>query len=135
IQGIDQTYTMPPPATQNSKMQFNIGEDIQEGPSRLRIIANYYMLWPDPCIVYNDPSMVVGEVEDYNISFVASMPEVYPTTGNILYNKEKYDGTTRNYNGTLTNFKLPAVEFKGAQPAGTSIEYSISGPLPSREVV
>ncbi|MER3329733.1 MAG: hypothetical protein RIF34_09170, partial [Candidatus Kapaibacterium sp.] len=76
-----------------------------------------------------------GEAEDYAVNFVASVPEVYPTAGNILYNNERYDGTTRNYNGVPTQFRIPSVEFKGAQPVGTSIEYSIVGPLPSNNVV
>ena len=130
----DYNYYIPPNVYQDDKMLINIGDNVPEGPSRLRISVNYYNYYADPCVSYS-PSYIVGEVEDYNINFVASLPEIYPTTGNILYNKESYDGTTRDYNGAPNYFKLPAVEFKGPQPANTRIEYTISGPLPSREVV
>jgi len=131
----DYNYYIPPIAFNDVKIPFTIGDDVPEGPSRIRVIANYGYYTTDPCISYANTSYIVGEIEDYAVNFVAAIPEVYPTDGNILYNKERYDGTTRNYKGVSTQFKLPAVEFKGAQPVGTSIEYSIFGPLPSNEVV
>ena len=131
----DYNYYIPPIAFNDVKVQINIGDDVPEGPSRLRIIGNYGDGTSDPCVSYSSNVYVIGDVEDYAVNFVASLPEIYPTTGNILYNKESYDGTTRDYKGAPNYFKLPAVEFKGPQPANTRIEYSISGPLPSREVV
>lgn len=131
----DYNYYIPPIAFNDVTIPFNIGDDTPEGPSRIRVIANYGYYTTDPCISYANSSYIVGEIEDYAVNFVASLPEVYPTAGNILYNNERYDGTTREYNGTSTTFKLPAVESKGPQPTGTRIEYWITGPLPSNEVV
>jgi|GEM_PF-697565 len=130
-------FSYPPTTFINTKMKFSVGENVPEGPSVLRVIANYYYYSDDACNLYYQPNYYYGygEIEDHFVNFVAPVPEVFPTTGNILFNNERYDGTTRNYNGVSTDFKLPAVEFKGAQPAGTSIEYWITGPLPSKDIV
>ncbi|MFA7327779.1 MAG: GEVED domain-containing protein, partial [Candidatus Kapaibacterium sp.] len=132
----DNMYYIPPIEYIDTKFPFIVSDNIQEGPSMLRVVTNYYQLNTDPCTIYYMPNYLgYGEAEDYSVKFVAALPEVYPTTDNILFNKERYDGTTRNYNGVPTTFKLPAVEFKGPQPTGTQIEYWITGPLPSRDVV
>ena len=130
-------YRIPPSKYIISELEFNIGEDVTEGPSVLRIIANTYNAYTDPCIQYLrvNYTYAYGEVEDYAINFVAPLPETYPTAGNILFNKERYDGTTRMFNGEMVDFRLPSVESKGPQPTGTRIEYWITGPLPSNEVV
>ena len=133
----DYMYYIPPIEFINTKFKISISDDVPEGPSVLRVMANYYYYSNDACNLYYQPGYYYGygEIEDYAVNFVASLPEVYPTAGNILYNNERYDGTTRDYKGVPTQFKLPSVEFKGAQPIGTRIEYSIVGPLPSNEVV
>ena len=132
----DRMYYIPPIEFIDTKFNISINDAVQEGPGRLRLITNYSQYNVDPCTIYYQPNYLgYGEAEDYAINFVASLPDIYPTTGNILYNKESYDGTTRDYNGVPTNFKLPSVQFKGPQPVNTRIEYTISGPLPSREVV
>jgi GEVED domain/Secretion system C-terminal sorting domain len=121
----------------NSVIPMNIPDDAPEGESRMRIMANYYYYSDDACNLYYQPGYQwgYGEIEDYAINFAAPIPEVYPTAGNILFNNERYDGTTRMFKGQMTNFRLPAVESKGPQPTGTRIEYWITGPLPSNEVV
>ncbi|MER3329173.1 MAG: GEVED domain-containing protein, partial [Candidatus Kapaibacterium sp.] len=121
----------------NSVIPMNIPDDAPEGESRMRIMANYYYYSDDACNLYYQPGYQwgYGEVEDYAINFAAPVPETYPTAGNILYNNEEYDGTQRMFNGQMTNFRLPAAESKGPQPTGTRIEYWITGPLPSTEVV
>ena len=120
-----------------SKFQMSIGDDVPEGPSVLRIIANYDYWSDNACQVYYRPDYIYayGEVEDYAINFQAPVPETYPTAGNILFNNQRYDGTTRMFNGEMVDFRLPSVESKGPQPTGTRIEYWITGPLPSNEVV
>ncbi len=121
----------------NSVIPMNIGDDVPEGPSVLRILANYYYYSDDACNLYYQPGYQwgYGEVEDYAINFQAPIPETYPTAGNILFNNERYDGTTRMFNGVMTDFRLPAAESKGPQPTGTLVEYWITGPLPSTQVV
>ena len=130
-------FVIPPAIDFTDVIEFSIGEDTPEGPSVLRVIASYYYGLPDACIMYFQAgyNWAYGETEDYLINFAAPVPETYPTNGNILYNEEAYDGTTRLFNGNMTDFRLPAVEFKGPQPLGTKYMYEISGPLPSNEVV
>jgi len=137
IYNLPGTYNYPATPYINSIIPFNIGDDVQEGPGVLRIIANYYYWSDNACQVYYQPGYPYGygEVEDYLINFVAPLPETYPTAGNILFNKERYDGTTRNFKGVSTEFRLPAVESKGPQATGTQIQYWITGPLPSNDVV
>jgi hypothetical protein len=130
-------FTYPARATVNSTLEFSIGDDVPEGPSVLRVMIGYYNFYTDPCTLYGYPGYTwgYGEVEDYAIKFAAPIPETYPTNGNILFNAQEYDGTTRLFNGEMTEFKLPAVEFKGPQQSGTKYMYEIAGPLPSDEVV
>ena len=130
-------FSYPANPNFNSVIPMNIADDVPEGASVLRIMANYYYYSDDACNLYYQPGYTwgYGEVEDYAINFQAPIPETYPTAGNILFNKERYDGTTRLFNGVSTDFRLPAVESKGPQPTGTQIEYWITGPLPSTEVV
>jgi hypothetical protein len=130
-------FVIPPPINFNDVFEFTIGDDVPEGPSVMRIIANAYGYYPDPCALYFRPGYQwgYGEAEDYAINFVAPIPETYPTNGNILFNGQEYDGTTRMFNGEMTEFKLPAVEFKGPQKSGTKYMYEIAGPLPSDDVV
>ncbi|MER3328401.1 MAG: T9SS type A sorting domain-containing protein, partial [Candidatus Kapaibacterium sp.] len=130
-------FTYPARATYNDVFPFTVGDDVPEGPSVLRVIANYYNFYNDACTLYGYPGYRwgYGEVEDYAINFVAPVPETYPTAGNILFNTQRYDGTTRMFNGEMTEFRLPAAESKGPQPTGTLLEYWITGPLPSTEVV
>ena len=130
-------FVYPAQPTYNDVITFSVGDDVPEGPSVLRVIANYYNFYTDACTLYGYPGYRwgYGEVEDYAINFVAPVPETFPTAGNILFNNERYDGTTRMFNGQMTDFRLPAVESKGPQPTGTKIEYWITGPLPSNEVV
>ncbi|MER3328136.1 MAG: GEVED domain-containing protein, partial [Candidatus Kapaibacterium sp.] len=130
-------FIFPARGVVNSTIPFNVADDVPEGPSVLRIIANYNWNTNDPCILYFRVGYQwgYGEVEDYSINLVAPVPETYPTTGNILFNNQRYDGTTRMFNGEMTEFRLPAAESKGPQPTGTLLEYWITGPLPSNEVV
>ena len=130
-------FVYPSQAAYYDTFPFTVGDDVPEGPSVMRVIANYYNFYTDACTLYGYPGYRwgYGEIEDYAINFVAPVPETYPTAGNILFNKERYDGTTRLFNGELTEFRLPSVESKGPQPTGTKIEYWITGPLPSTEVV
>ncbi|MEZ4724232.1 MAG: GEVED domain-containing protein [Candidatus Kapaibacterium sp.] len=130
-------FIFPARGTLNNVIPFNVADDVPEGPSVLRIIANYNWNSNDPCTVYLNSSYRwgYGEIEDYAINFQAPVPETYPTAGNILFNKERYDGTTRMFNGEMVDFRLPSVQSKGPQPTGTRIEYWITGPLPSNEVV
>ncbi len=130
-------FNFPAFATDIDQFEFSIGDDVPEGPSVLRIMCNYNWLLNDPCELYfvAGQPYAYGEVEDYAINFAAPIPETYPTNGNILFNEEAYDGTERMYNGNLIDFKLPAVEFKGPQPEGNKFMYSISGPIPSNDVV
>ena len=130
-------FVYPARATVNSTLEFTIGDDVPEGPSVLRVMIGYYNYYNDACTLYGYPGYAwgYGEVEDYAINFAAPIPETYPTNGNILFNNEEYDGTTRLFNGEMVDFKLPAVEFKGPQGAGTKFMYEIAGPLPSDEVV
>lgn len=130
-------FRLPPPIIYNEVFEFTIGEDVPEGPSVMRIKANAYNRYTDPCTAYFRPGYqwAYGEIEDYAINFVAPVPETYPTNGDILFNNEDYDGTQRMFNGQMTNFDLPAVIFKGPQRPGTKFMYEISGPLPSTEVV
>jgi len=130
-------FIFPAQPTMTNIIPFNIADDAPEGESMLRVMANYYWFSNDACTIYLNPTYQwgYGEVEDYKLNFQAPVPETYPTAGNILFNKERYDGTTRNFKGVMTDFRLPAVESKGPQPTGTRIEYWITGPLPSTEVV
>jgi hypothetical protein len=130
-------FNYPARPAYNQVFEMNISDDVPEGPSMLRIIANYSYRSDNPCVLYFRPNYRwgYGEVEDYAINFVAPIPETYPTNGNILFNGQEYDGTTRMFNGEMTEFKLPAVEFKGPQAAGTKFMYEIAGPLPSDQVV
>jgi hypothetical protein len=130
-------FNYPARPAYNQVFEMNIGDDVPEGPSMLRVIANYSYRSDNPCVLYFRPDYRwgYGEVEDYAINFVAPIPETYPTNGNILFNAQEYDGTTRLFNGEMTEFKLPAVEFKGPQQSGTKYMYEISGPLPSEDVV
>lgn len=130
-------FNFPAFPDQNSIIPFNVGDNVPEGQSMLRLIANYGWFTTDACNLYYQVGYQwgYGEVEDYNINFVAPVPETYPTAGNILFNNERYDGTTRMFNGQMTDFRLPAAESKGPQPTGTLLEYWITGPLPSTEVV
>jgi hypothetical protein len=130
-------FVYPARAAYYDTFPFTVGDDVPEGPSVLRVIANYYNFYNDACTLYGYAGYRwgYGEVEDYAINFQAPVPETYPTAGNILFNNERYDGTTRDFNGVMTDFRLPAVESKGPQPTGTKIEYWITGPLPSNEVV
>ena len=128
-------YRYPPTTFTSLKCKFNIGENVMEGAGVMRVMVNYSSYTANPCELYYGNYYGYGDVEDYAINFVAPVPETYPTAGNILYNKEKYDGTTRDYNGVPNDFRLPSVESKGPQPTGTKIEYWITGPLPSTEVV
>jgi hypothetical protein len=134
---IETGFNYPAFPDQNTIIPFNIADDVTEGLSVLRIIANYGWYTTDPCVNYYQVGYQwgYGEVEDYALNFQAPVPETYPTAGNILFNKERYDGTTRTFKGQMTDFRLPAVESKGPQPTGTRIEYWITGPLPSNEVV
>jgi hypothetical protein len=130
-------FVYPAVPQQTDIFEMNIGDDVPEGPSVLRVIANYSWRTDNPCEIYlwADYAWAYGEVEDYAINFTAPIPETYPTNGNILFNEERYDGTTRMFKGEMVDFRLPAVEFKGPQPLGTKYMYEISGPLPSNEVV
>jgi hypothetical protein len=129
-------FVIPPPLTFNSVIPMNIGDDTPEGESMLRIVTSYAWYSNNGCVLsLPNYQWGYGEAEDYRIIFQAPVPETYPTAGNILFNKERYDGTTRDFNGVMTDFRLPAVESKGPQPTGTQIEYWITGPLPSNEVV
>jgi GEVED domain-containing protein/type IX secretion system substrate protein len=130
-------FIFPASPTMNNTIPFKVGDNVPEGPSVLRLIANYNWNSNDPCTLYFNSTYQwgYGEVEDYNINFVAPVPETYPTTGNILFNNQRYDGTTRMFNGQMTDFRLPAAESKGPQPTGTLLEYWITGPLPSTQVV
>jgi hypothetical protein len=130
-------FRIPPTTYRINTIPFSVGEDTPEGPSVMRIIANTYNAYTDPCTQYfrRGYQWAYGEIEDYAINFAAPVPETYPTNGNILFNEERYDGTTRMHKGEMTEFRLPAVEFKGPQPLGTKYMYEISGPLPSNEVV
>ena len=134
---IQSGFNYPAFPDNESIIPFNVADDVPEGPSVLRIIANYGWYTTDPCVSYYMVGYQwgYGEIEDYAINFQAPVPETYPTAGNILFNKERYDGTIRDFKGVTTNFRLPAVESKGPQPTGTRIQYWITGPLPSTEVV
>jgi hypothetical protein len=134
---IQSGFNYPAYPDQNSVIPFNVGDNVPEGASVLRLIANYGWYTTDACNLYYQVGYQwgYGEVEDYKINFVAPVPETYPTAGNILYNNQRYDGTKRTFNGVLTDFRLPAAESKGPQPTGTLLEYWITGPLPSTQVV
>lgn len=76
-----------------------------------------------------------GETEDFDLSTGAGLKNMFPNDAvdadYVLQANELYDGTTRG--GEL--FKKPFVELYSAQPAGTTMEYIIQGPLPSNNVV
>ena len=130
-------FTYPARPAYTDVFPFTVGDDVPEGPSVLRVMANYSNFYTDACTLYGYPGYRwgYGEIEDYAINFQAPVPETYPTAGNILFNNQRYDGTTRMFNGEMVDFRLPSVESKGPQPTGTRIEYWITGPLPSNEVV
>jgi hypothetical protein len=129
-------FNFPAIPDMNNTFLMNIGDDTQEGESMLRIVTTYAWYSNDGCVLsLPNYQWGYGEAEDYRVIFQAPVPETYPTAGNILFNKERYDGTTRTFKGQMTDFRLPAVESKGPQPTGTRIEYWITGPLPSNEVV
>ena len=48
----DEMWSIPPTEFVDSKLSFVISDDIQEGPSMLRVIVNYYEYNTDPCFVY-----------------------------------------------------------------------------------
>ncbi|MFN3195516.1 MAG: T9SS type A sorting domain-containing protein [Chlorobiota bacterium] len=130
-------FNIPPPINFSTTFPFSIGDDVPEGPGVMRLIASYFRNSTDACVLYFRVGYQwgYGEAEDYAINFVAPIPETYPTNGNILFNNERYDGTTRMFNGNMVDFKLPAVEFKGPQASGVKYMYEIAGPLPSDQVV
>jgi hypothetical protein len=103
-------FNYPAQPVLNTTFPITIGDDTPEGPSVLRVIANYYYYSDNACQIYYQPGYPYGygEAEDYAINFVAPVPETYPTAGNILFNKQRYDGTTRDYQGETTDFKLPS---------------------------
>ena len=84
-----------------------------------------------------------GETEDYVLDLSLPLKSTFPDNiapNDILYANELYNGTTRT---RYTNegdpyqyyYEKPYVEFFGIQPSGSSIKYSIQGPLPSTTTV
>ncbi len=119
-------------------INITVPTDIEPGKTRMRLITNYYYDY-GPCVVgysvSNSINYGYGEAEDYILNFEAALKDTYPSTGDILYANERYDGVRREKDGVMEDFQKPSIVFAGPQPAGAICYYYISGPLPSTNEV
>lgn len=130
-------FNFPARPSYTNYFDMNVTCDIPQGESRLRVKTNYSGRYDDPCVLYIRVGYRwgYGEIEDYTVAFVPQTPDTYPAAGNILFNQQEYDGTSRMFNGEMTDFPKLKMEFKAAQPAGTEVKFRIVGPRPSNDVV
>ena len=122
---------------------FTIPTDVPAGKTHMRVIGSYYTYDYGPCVngyryawgnyFYNYG--YYGECEDYIIDIQAGVKDTYPTTGDILFAGEDYDGNGRDKDGTWYDFKKPALIFNADNKAGTRAEFYIFGPMPYEDIV
>jgi len=107
--------------------------------SRVRVLTSYaFNNGADACqngVDYGWANFMYGEVEDYEMNIVPDAPASFPSSENVLFAKENYDGTTRLKNGNTVTFTKPVLTFQGGAPVGTTMQISFLGPLPSNRVV
>jgi len=123
--------------TRSTTFDFTVGCNIPPGITRTRLLFGYYYYnqnWSDACNFgyeyHYDPyhyKYIYGEGEDYLFEFIPDIDGQFPEQGDILLVNTDYDGTNGN--------TRPFARMGSTQPPGTILNYTITGPRPSSDVV
>ena len=109
------------------------------GKTRARTLySGYYTGYnpdsPDACnfgykYIYDpyNQTQVFGEAEDYVFNFLPDVDSQFPSHGDILLVNQDYDGSA--------GYPKPFAKMGSVQPAGTILNYKITGPRPSTSMV
>jgi len=123
--------------TRKASFNFSVGCSVQPGQTRARALFGYYYYNPNSSDACNfgykylsgtyNYTYVYGEGEDYLLEFIPDIDGQFPEQNDIL-------SVNTDYNGTNGNPK-PFARMGSVQPAGTILNYRITGPRPSEDMV
>ena len=125
------SYTTSPHTYQ---YHFTVPCSVTPGKTRVRALAGYYYYnsSSNPCqlgwIYAGRYYYVYGEAEDYVFNFIPDMEGQFPAQDDILDVNTDYDGSDASH-------PKPYAEMGATQPSGTSLNYKITGPRPSNNIV
>ncbi len=114
--------------------RFTVPCSVPPGKTRVRAMVGYYYYntTNDPCVlgyVYAPYSYYVyGEAEDYVFNFIPDIDGQFPAQDDILAVNEDYDGSDAEH-------PKPFARMGSTQPAGTALNFKITGPRPSDDIV
>jgi hypothetical protein len=116
------------------KYSFTVSCSVTPGRTRARAMVGYryYNNTNNACVlgyVWAGRSYYVyGEAEDYVFNFIPDIDGQFPAQDDILDVNTDYDGSDASH-------KKPFARMGSVQPAGTSLNYKITGPRPSDNIV
>ena len=115
--------------------RFTVSCSVPPGKTRARAMVGYYYYnrTSNPCVlgyVYQNYGyyFVYGEAEDYVFNFIPDIDGQFPAQDDILDVNVDYDGSDSEH-------PKPFARMGSVQPAGTALNFKITGPRPSDDIV